>query len=92
MAWSRPLSRHNWSSRTGVGRRAQLDVQRSPGLAVQGVEVEAGLPSCLPHPGEDLKQLAQLTIVGVGHGALGEQYYPMGVKNLNLNKQKNTKF
>ena len=55
MAWSRPLSAHIWSSRAGGGRRAQLVFQHSPGLSVLGVEVEAGLAPCLPHPGECLK-------------------------------------
>ena len=72
MAWSRPLTLHFWSSRAGVGRRAQLDIQRGPGLAVLGVEVEGGLPPGLPHPGEGLEQLAYLTIIGVGRWRRGE--------------------
>ena len=80
MAWSRPLPSHVWSSRAGVSRRAELDVQCGPGLAVLGVEVEGGLPPCLPHPGKGLEQLAYLTIVGVGHGAEGDQDIPVSLK------------
>ena len=77
MAWSRPLSAHIWSSRAGGGRRAQLDFQHSPGLSVLGVEVEAGLAPCLPHPSECLKELAQFTIVDVGHSGLEEIDHPV---------------
>ena len=69
MGRSRPLSSHTWGSRAGVGRRTQLDVQRGPGLAIQGVEVEAGLSSSPPHSGEGLEELSELTVVGVVHSA-----------------------
>ena len=79
---SRPLSSHIWSSRAGVGRRTQLDVQCGPGLTVQGVEVKAGLPPCLPDPGESLEQLPEFPIVGVGHDASGGQDHLVSLKLL----------
>ena len=56
--------------------------QKGLGLAVLDVEVEACLPPCLPHPGEGLKQLPELPLIGVSHGFGGHQDHLVGLKLL----------
>ena len=60
-AWS--ISAQSYDFRP---RLLKLDILDFTVSLIQGVEVEAGLPSCPPDPGEGLKQLAQLTIVRCG--------------------------
>ena len=47
------------------GRVAQLEIQNCPGLALQGVEVEAGLASSSPDPGPCVEELSYLPVVNV---------------------------
>ena len=67
------------------GRGQQEHVTRSPEsslLAILVVDVKACLPPCLPHPGEGLKRLPKLTIVGVCHGFGGRQDHLVGLELL----------
>ena len=81
MGRSMPLSSHLWGSRAGVGRKAKLHSQCGPSLATQGVKLETGLSSSLPHSGEGLEELSKIAIVGMGHCSGGGKDNELGINN-----------
>ena len=56
-----------WSARARVAGRAKPQVECGPGLALLGVEVQAGLLPRVPEAGEDGEEVVDLPPVGVLH-------------------------